>query len=363
MDPANAGAMESRMSNQKEKHIHVPEDGKTASGPERLITVMTQNLYIGGDILVPLDDPENFEELALRTLRMIVESDFPERAGALARIIADRKPDIIGLQEVCTITLNFPGLPRQFNRTIQSRRILMDALSALDADYRVAAAVENSDLSISLPSFDGAVRIVDSDVILVGRQVTATNPEGRNYAENREICLGQECSFVLSRGFAAIDAAVMGKNLRFVSTHLENPEPQTPQGERIQLRQTEELLAHLATEVLPVVLVGDFNAAPDDSPSAYTLVRNAGYTDVWLRRANGPGTNGFTCCQDPDLGNEASVLSRRIDYIFVSDDTGSPASPATDLAEVSLVGNHEKDKTPSGKWPSDHAGLFARFSV
>ena len=363
MDPANAGAMESRMSNQKEKHIHVPEDGKTASGPERLITVMTQNLYIGGDILVPLDDPENFEELALRTLRMIVESDFPERAGALARIIADRKPDIIGLQEVCTITLNFPGLPRQFNRTIQSRRILMDALSALEADYRVAAAVENSDLSISLPSFDGAVRIVDSDVILVGRQVTATNPEGRNYAENREICLGQECSFVLSRGFAAIDAAVMGKNLRFVSTHLENPEPQTPQGERIQLRQTEELLAHLATEVLPVVLVGDFNAAPDDSPSAYTLVRNAGYTDVWLRRANGPGTNGFTCCQDPDLGNEASVLSRRIDHIFVSDNAGSPASPATDLAEVSLVGNHEKDKTPSGKWPSDHAGLFARFSV
>jgi endonuclease/exonuclease/phosphatase family metal-dependent hydrolase len=331
--------------------------------PDRLVTVMTQNLYIGGDILAPLDDLDNFEELALRTLRMMIESRFPERAGSLARIIAGRKPDIIGLQEVCTIALDFPGLPHQFNQTIHSRQILLDALSALDADYRVAAVVENSDISISLPSFGGSVGIVDSDVVLVGRDVNAANPEGRNYAENREVCLGKQCSFVLRRGFAAIDVAVKGKTLRFVSTHLENPEPQTPQGDKIQLKQTGELLAHLASEVLPIVLVGDFNAAPDDSLSAYTMIKNAGYTDVWLRESNGPGTEGFTCCQDPELRNAESMLSKRIDHIFVSDKTGSPSSSATDSAEVFLVGNHEEDKTPSGRWPSDHAGLFARLSL
>jgi len=374
MDPATAGAMEFKMSSRQEKRTDVLGAGGTLAGkagktdeaafePDSLITVMTQNLYIGGDILVPLDDPGNFEELAFLTLRMMMESRFPERAGALARIIAGRKPDVIGLQEVCTITLNFPGLPHQYNQTIHSRQVLMDALSALDADYRVAAAVENSDISISLPSAGGSVRIVDNDVILVNRHVNASNHEGRNYAENHEVCLGQECSFLLRRGFAAIDAAVKGKTLRFVNTHLENPEPQTLQGDKIQLRQTEELLAHLASEALPVVLVGDFNAAPGDNLSAYTMIRNAGYTDVWLRRSNGPGTGGFTCCQDPDLRNEASVLSKRIDHIFVSNKTGSAASPVTDLTEVSLVGNLEEDKTPSGQWPSDHAGLFARLSV
>jgi hypothetical protein len=63
---------------------------------------------------------------------------------------------------------------------------------------------------------------------------------------------------------------------------------------------------------------------------------------------------GFTCCQAEDLLNPDSILSDRRDMTFTLD---MPLG----MVKANLVGNDAEDKTPSGLWPSDHAGLVTRI--
>jgi hypothetical protein len=62
--------------------------------------------------------------------------------------------------------------------------------------------------------------------------------------------------------------------------------------------------------------------------------------------------SGFTCCQKSNLRNDVSNLSRRIDYVFVRNDM--------EVQKAQRVGHRQIDRTPSGLWPSDHAGVVAR---
>ncbi len=67
------------------------------------------------------------------------------------------------------------------------------------------------------------------------------------------------------------------------------------------------------------------------------------------------GEPGYTCCQSPALPNPASTPAARIDSIF-SRGGGLAAGDAE------VVGADPGDRaTPSGFWPSDHAGLFAEL--
>ena len=86
----------------------------------------------------------------------------------------------------------------------------------------------------------------------------------------------------------------------------------------------------------------------------------AGYVDAWSRRVGKPSL-GFTCCQNEFVNNEESELDERIDLIFVRNDTDFPAYPDLGPVKARVVGNREKDKTPSGLWPSDHAGVAAKL--
>ena len=75
--------------------------------------------------------------------------------------------------------------------------------------------------------------------------------------------------------------------------------------------------------------------------------------DSWLQAQ--PGVPGFTCCQSPSLLNAGSALQSRIDYV-VSRGGGLKAAGAQ------LVGAGPGSRsTPSGFWPSDHAGLSAEL--
>jgi hypothetical protein len=83
------------------------------------------------------------------------------------------------------------------------------------------------------------------------------------------------------------------------------------------------------------------------------MLINAGFSDAWTD-AN-PSAPGFTCCQDPNLLNQTSKLSQRIDLVMLRG--------AIDVEEIHLVGDGPADRTPSGLWPSDHAGLAAELDV
>src|SRR5262249_10930022 len=120
------------------------------------------------------------------------------------------------------------------------------------------------------------------------------------------------------------------------------------------LLHTRELLEN---EVLfttrPLVFGGDFNTTADDpsnpSHQIYQALIHAGLTDAWNPQRPGP-----TCCQDPKLLNARSQLEHRIDLILFRG--------AFAVENINLIGNKPSDRTPSGLWPSDHAGIVATLA-
>ena len=126
-----------------------------------------------------------------------------------------------------------------------------------------------------------------------------------------------------------------------------------------QSLQAQELIARLSTEPLPLVLVGDFNSDPNDSFGAivtpYTQLTAAGYADAWNLRT-GPAVDGSTCCRSETLDDPNSVLSERIDQVWVH-------APAVGPVQARVLGTSRRDRTPSGLWPSDHAGVAARVHL
>ena len=333
---------------------------RTTSGE---VTVMTRNLFIGSDLTPVIAAPtiEQFFAAVNGVLAQIAANNFPERSIALAREIADKKPHLVGLQEVSHLTLNGSTGAPPFRDYLND---LLDSLAAQGAVYYVAGEVRNLDVTIPVPGL-GLVRAVDRDVVLARGDVAAapvsvpgcrTSADGCNYQTFAPLntpggIINNE------RGFMVVDAAVAGETIRFVNTHLEVPElPRV-----IQALQAAELIGRLnamAQPGLPVVIAGDINSAPTEGdvittggviPSAYRQFLIAGYADTWTLR---PGKSpGLTCCEANNLTNAESQQFKRVDVIF--------AQTALSEAHANLIGVDQEDRTPGGLWPSDHAGLVA----
>lgn len=316
-----------------------------------VMTTMTYNLYVGADLgsLNP--------GLILPT---IVKTNFPERAQAIAAEIDRRNPDVIGLQEVSDLSVTFAdGTPVPGQPQLDYLDILLDALEARGEKYVVASEVVNAEVSLPLDdSFTVFGNLTDRDVILARSRTTSTsNARSGNYRVNFAVPgLGIE----FTRGWTSVDAKVGGAQFTFVNTHLEvEPDFTTFEGICLvesapvpcQIPQAEELVNEvLAKSEHPTVLLGDFNAEP--GTTAYDIIKGAGLADAWNDQLfrHRPG---FTCCQDEQLDNEKSKLDQRIDQIWL----GKGVNPRFVLAGT--VGDRWWQKTPSGLWPSDHAGVVA----
>jgi endonuclease/exonuclease/phosphatase family metal-dependent hydrolase len=349
------------------------------------LVVQTQILFAGVDlyrVLTPEEgnpfcDPEE-TQLCLPSIvdgmvTTLDATDFNERAEALAKQISRDKPDIVGLQRVALWRTQSPGdvavngLADAEDVLYDFLEILQDALRAKGAHYEVAAMVQDFDVELPrLVGFDGQVpllddvRFTDRDVILVRRNVDVSNVVEQNYATNLSVSLAGR-SVEITRGYAAIDAKVKGVTYRFVSTLIE-PIDETGD-DSIQAAQAAELIAALANEQKPVIVVGALFSTPEDADTTSVGQLSASnYVDMWSRR-NIPSA-GPTCCQDEDLLNEESILSDRHDYIFVRNDLGYlPYSSVGPVSRIDTVGEEPQDKTRSGLWPSNHAGIVARLKV
>ena len=75
----------------------------TAAGK---IDIMTMNQYLGADIdpIVEAENPIELNEAVVTALEELAANDFPSRAVALAEIITDRLPELVGLQEAFIFT-------------------------------------------------------------------------------------------------------------------------------------------------------------------------------------------------------------------------------------------------------------------
>ena len=157
-----------------------------------------------------------------------------------------------------------------------------------------------------------------------------------------------------------MDLSIRGKAVRFINTHLDGDCSDVAPA--IQLAQAREILQGPVQEAkaknLPVILLGDLNSKADGTGTATyaeLLKPEVGFVDAWAEAGDDPDTHpelGYTCCQDANLLNKDSHLSDRRDFVLFL----PRALQATD-AEV--VGANPADRTPSGLWPSDHAGVVA----
>ena len=119
------------------------------------IKVMTQNQYLGATLtpIVTAGDPVSFNLAVINALQSIASNNLPERVQALAETIADKNPDLVGLQEVfsfgCIESGSLPGACFLFGAAFNNHLSeTLDALADHGANYYVAATVQN----LTIPS-------------------------------------------------------------------------------------------------------------------------------------------------------------------------------------------------------------------
>ena len=348
------------------------------------LNVMTQNLYVGGDILLPLSvPPEDFEEAAALVVQQILATNFPERAIALADEMLAQRPDLIGLQEVYVVRVCLQIAPSVCPIDQDYLELLLDNLNADAPLYREASTVTNislANLPATLPNGTAVlVSLTDRDVILARAGVATRNPVSANFQARLPVTNpALPPDFAVIRGYTMVDTTVAGRDYRFLNTHLEVTaagSPFEPVFRAVQAAQALELVGPggpLFGDDHTQVVVGDFNSNPFEGPyvpcagpggmcpTPYEILSISNYIDTWLERV-GAWELGNTCCQATLLDNEESELYERIDLTWVRPAPDHYGGPVVRGVRAEVVGDEVADKTPSGLWPSDHAGVATRM--
>lgn len=287
---------------------------------------------------------------------------------SLAREIAWTQPHVVGLQEVSLIRYQSPGdaVGGGTNPAVDTLYnylgILLRALRANGANYKVAGLIQDTDIELPMVvsqdplKFDD-VRLTDFDVILVRHDVRVSDVVAQNYQAKLVI---PGSGIAVLRGFVAVTARVGFQSYRVVNTHLEPAS--APQILPIQLAQAQELLEFLQGEKLPVIITGDFNSQAPDGET-YKLILSQGYTDIWTQNFLRHDPDGNTYGHDYDLRNPVANFYERIDFIFFRKESKFFPRPVIGPVFAIVVGDEDFNRTTSGLWPSDHGGVVARFRV
>jgi endonuclease/exonuclease/phosphatase family metal-dependent hydrolase len=322
--------------------------------------VMTYNLYLGADLnpAIAATSVPQFLAANAQIFSNVQTTNFPERAKALAREIADADPTLVGLQEGAiwsTGPINDPAPATNVQYDFIDS--LRSELAAIGAPYDVVRIQKEADLEApaGAPFFQD-IRLQMHDAILVksglAGEVTLTNDQSANFANKLVITTGLGQQITVDRGWVSVDAVVNKRAFRFVNTHLEAFHP------IIRLQQAGELLAGpIGAAPGKVVLVGDINSGPDLPVAlnrlAYEALVTGGMVDAWpIANPGDPGpTAGFSeLLDDPS----ANVLTNRIDMVMFKGDVG--------VTSVRRYGIDADNRTAGGLWPSDHAAVLGTLT-
>lgn len=333
------------------------------------LDLLTWNLYVGAEIerIAAAGSIDELLIIAGETWAAVQATDFEERAASIASYIAETQPHAVALQEVSRFWLRQPGLytgaPGEWTESHDFLAIVLEALEAHGVSYTPAAVVDNFMFEVPAllgpnPATDLAdIRLQDMDVVLVRRDVIWHSPVTANYSNNASIVLGGQ-ELEITRGFASVVIEVKEKEYRVVSTHLTPRE----EGEAEQVLQAEELIAWLDGVATRAFVMGDLNTAPGLTwTDSYGRFTDAGFLDLW--DAAEPNDPAPTCCQDNDLLNPISKLDRRFDIVFYRDVEPRGRDGIGGRVQAVHLGAEPDEKTPSGLWPSDHAGVQIRMTA
>jgi endonuclease/exonuclease/phosphatase family metal-dependent hydrolase len=358
-----------------------PAGAAPPPGKGKSITVMTRNVYLGGDIGRPLRAVQGLppaQQLpafigANTTLRGIVDqTNFPLRSKQLAREVVARQPHLVGLQEVALWRRGpLDGTPAT-TVDYDFLQTLLDDLAALGEEYEAVNVQEQSD--VSGPAVVGGalqnVRLTMRDVLLkrADNSVKVLDSGGAQYAARIPLSIaGQPVAFI--RGYNWADVRAGAKTFRVINTHLES------QLSDIAFAQASELLAGpAAPSGKPVILLCDCNSDPLNASfkpgevhahrDPYLLLTGAGgFDDAWLRFA--PAEDGWTAglgeLVNASPAQAAARLDHRVDFVFARGAGGEPLR----VDDAWVVGRDPDERTPptpTGRlWPSDHAGVVVRL--
>jgi endonuclease/exonuclease/phosphatase family metal-dependent hydrolase len=323
------------------------------------VTVMSRNVYLGANLdpVIGAPDIQSAIAGAGAVAREVERTNFPERAVLLADEIKGAKADLVGLQEVALWQEQFPsdgGGPPITNgtpATVVKYDFLELLMSQLGNKYRVVGVQD--EFTGELPADvdgDGSaerdVRLTMRDVVVARKGVKTSKVKSGNYEARFQTDI-QGIPVFADRGWVSTQANVGGAKFRFVNTHLEAfGDPS------IRAAQAGELVNGPAKSRKNVVLVGDMNSSkndPDDERAAYDTIRDAGFIE---RQVKG-GTSGHDeSLTDP---NDQGEFRRTIDFVFVNN-----KKIKLDKSKSAIVGRDDPSlMTPSGLWPSDHAGVVS----
>jgi len=287
---------------------------------------------------------------------------------------------MIGLQEVATwrrgpLELNPPTDAE--NRVIPNATTVdYDFLATLLAELRragqrydvVHVQAESDVEGPAFPGFNVAAgadfRLTMHDVLLkrASSKVKVEAAGGKQYAAVLPFELGGK-RYEFIRGYNWADVRVGSQRVRVLNTHLESQLSSFAMLQARELVQTQVLTADR-----PVILTCDCNSDPLDTSSKagepipgikhqdpYLFLTSV-LDDAWLESGN--GSPGFTSGLNEEVNEPAPAsFTHRIDLVLTRGLGGAPV-PA-DKAVV--VGADPTNRTQSGLWPSDHAGVVVRL--
>lgn len=348
-----------------------PQFHRSGGWERTAFDVYTQNLFLGGDtgpLFNPdvIGDPVALVAAVTAFWAEVQASDVQGRMAEIADEIGRRNPEVVGVQEALQfVSLDItPGGPVPTG-AIDLLATLEAQIQALGLPYELL--VEQPTTSSALPmaidfstgQITAALNFTDRVAIFKRTDVEVTDQASGVFAAALPLAPG----VAIQRGWARATVAHDGVDHHFVTTHLET------QGVRpVHDGQAFELLNVVLAGLDGITIVaGDLNsdaAAHEGDPSwtpTYGDFIAAGFADVWELAPHSRRDSGFTCCQDPSLRNEVSELDERIDFVLVrsAHDDGRGQGLRRGHYRADVVNDRPRDRTESGLWPSDHAGLVA----
>ncbi len=317
----------------------------------RIVPIMTQNMDEGTGF-GPILTATKFTDLlsvVTATYLEVQASNVSERSAAVARQIRAQQPALVALQEVSLWRTGEFLAPPATNVAFDQLQSLLDALNQHGLHY--AAIGVQTELDAEAPSSLGFdVRVTDRNVVLARTdlpvsqfRVLAIHMQDYSAELMVPTLVGP---VTVPRGWIAVDAKIRGTSYRFITTHLEAASA------AIQEAQAVELLQGPANTTMPLVIAGDFNSAASGGPdttATYNKLTNSGLQDAWTLVSTDPGFTWPLHGEDPFTAT--STPSERIDLVLVRN--------GVTVSGAARVGNTSADRTPSGLWPSDHAGVVA----
>jgi len=313
-------------------------------------------MFIGAD-LSPILGATSFDEFLIAVANAyldVQQSNIPERAAAVADEIQANQPHLIGLQEVSIWRTGPPGGPAT-TVTYDALQSLLDELAVRGLHYTPIAILDEfqaeapSALGINIGFTDRDVVLARSDLATSGLKLS--NVQAQHFATNFAFTspiLGQ---LTVPRGWISVDGKIRGKQFRFVNAHLESFHP------GVQAAQASELILGPANTELPVMIAGDLNtesASGDPALNAgHQIIVGAGFQDAWT--VSHPADPGFTWPLHLEDPFTSVAPFQRIDLILFRGQL--------EVLSTELFGHTPADRTASGLWPSDHAGVVSSINL